>query len=50
MPFDAPALAVAVPLVGWVTMVSDAVFTEAAPPVTRVSASNCVGGVVDPGV
>ena len=40
----------AVPLDGWVTMVSEAVFTEAAPPLTRVSTLNWLGGEVVPGV
>ena len=42
--------AVAVPLAGGVTMVSDAVFTDDEPPDTRVRTLNWLGGVVVPGV
>ena len=41
---------VALPLDGWDTTVRDEVFTEAAPPETRVSTLNWLGGDVLPGV
>ncbi len=50
IPFVLVGAAVAVPLAGCVTMVSDSGFTAEAPPLTRVSASNWLGGLVVPGV
>ena len=43
-------VSVAAPLDGWLTMVNEAVLTDAAPPLTRVSTLNWLGGEVEPGV
>ena len=50
IPFAEVGVAVADPLAGWETIVSEAVLTAAAPPLTSVRASNWLGGDVVPGV
>ena len=49
MPELAVVVTVAVPLAGWETTVSDEGLTAEAPPVTRVSTLNWLGGEVVPG-
>jgi hypothetical protein len=50
IPVVAVVATVATPLAGWDTTVRDEVLTAEAPPVTRVSTLNWLGGEVLPGV